>query len=254
MRVLVTGACGFIGAWVVRKLKALGVPMVLTDVRRDPTRLSVLVPDWEDVPFVADDLTRPEFLPAVIEREGIDRIIHLAAWQIPLCRQDPIGGAMVNVVGTLRVFEWARQFQGQIRRIVYASSAAVFGPPEMYPQKPVPEEVVLKPATHYGAFKVCNELCANAYWQEWGIASAGLRPSYRLRLRARCGRDSGHHDSVEGARFAPTLPHPLRRLDRLAICRRCGGCLRPLRPRRFGWGACLQFAGSAHDRRRLRAG
>ena len=206
MKVLVTGACGFIGAWVVRKLKALGVPMVLTDVRRDPTRLSVLVPDWEDVPFVADDLTRPEFLPAVIEREGIDRIIHLAAWQIPLCRQDPIGGAMVNVVGTLRVFEWARQLQGQIRRIVYASSAAVFGPPEMYPQKPVPEEVVLKPATHYGAFKVCNELCANAYWQEWGIASAGLRPHTVYGF----GRDVGVTADITTALKALVLRQPFR--------------------------------------------
>jgi len=83
---------------------------------------------------------------------------------------------MVNVIGTLRVFEAAKQLQGQIRRVVYASSVAVFSPPEMYAQTPIPENVPLKPVTHYGAFKVCNELCANAYWHESKIPSAGLRP------------------------------------------------------------------------------
>lgn len=176
MTVLVTGACGFIGAWVVKELKERNLPVVLTDLYRNGQRLSVLVPDWETLPFVEGDLTQPDFLPSVIERFGVDRIIHLAAWQIPLCRQDPIGGAMVNVIGTLQVFEAAKQFRQQVKHIVYASSVAVFGPPEMYEKMPVPEDVPIKPVTHYGAFKVCNELCANAYWHEHGIPSIGLRP------------------------------------------------------------------------------
>lgn len=176
MTVLVTGACGFIGAWVVKKLRERNLPVVLTDLYRSGQRLSVLVPDWETLPFVEGDITQPDFLTSVIERFGVDRIIHLAAWQIPLCRQDPIGGAMVNVIGTLRVFEAAKQLRQQVKHIVYASSVAVFGPPEMYGKMPVPEDVPLKPVTHYGAFKVCNELCANAYWHEHGISSIGLRP------------------------------------------------------------------------------
>lgn len=206
MTILVTGAAGFIGAWVVKKLQERGLPVVLTDLRRDGTRLSVLVPDWEALPFVEGDLTQPNFFSSLIGHWHIDRIIHLAAWQIPLCRQDPIGGAMVNVVGTLRVFEAAKEFRGQVKCIVYASSAAVFGPPDLYPKKPVGEEVILKPTTHYGAFKVCNELCANAYWHEQGIASAGLRPHTVYGF----GRDVGVTADITKALKAIVLKQPFR--------------------------------------------
>ncbi len=206
MSILVTGACGFIGAWVVKSLREKNLPIVLTDLKRDGTRLSVLVPDWEKLPFAEGDITEPEFLLDVAKQFQVERIIHLAAWQIPLCRQDPVGGALVNVVGTLRVFEAAKQLGGQIKRIVYASSVAVFGPAEMYEQKPVPENVPLKPVTHYGAFKVCNELCANAYWHEHGIPSAGLRPHTVYGF----GRDVGVTADITTALKAIVLGQPFR--------------------------------------------
>ena len=206
MSVLVTGACGFIGAWVVKNLCKRNLPVVLTDLKRDGTRLSMLVPDWESLPFVEGDITEPDFLVKIAERFSVERIIHLAAWQIPLCRKDPVGGAMVNVIGTLRVFEAAKQLQGQIKRVVYASSVAVFGPPEMYAQAPIPEDVPLKPVTHYGAFKVCNELCANAYWHESGIQSAGLRPHTVYGF----GRDVGVTADITTALKAIVLRQPFR--------------------------------------------
>lgn len=206
MSILVTGACGFIGAWVVKSLREKNLPIVLTDLKRNGTRLSVLVPDWEKLPFAEGDITEPEFLLDVAKQFQVERIIHLAAWQIPLCRQDPVGGALVNVVGTLRVFEAAKQLGGQIKRIVYASSVAVFGPAEMYEQKPVPENVPLKPVTHYGAFKVCNELCANAYWHEHGIPSAGLRPHTVYGF----GRDVGVTADITTALKAIVLGQPFR--------------------------------------------
>ncbi len=205
MALLVTGACGFIGAWVVKKLWEHNLPVVLTDLRRDGSRLSVLVPDWQDLPFVEGDLTDPQLLPSILARWEVDRIIHLAAWQIPFCRQDPVGGAMVNVIGTLRVFEAARQFP-PVRRVVYASSVAVFGPPEMYPQAPLPEEVPLRPVTHYGAYKVCNELCANAYWHEHKIACAGLRAHTVYGF----GRDVGVTADITTALKALVLKQPFR--------------------------------------------
>lgn len=206
MTVLVTGASGFIGSWVVRALRQRNVPMVLTDLQRDPKRLSVVVPDWEELTFIEGDITQSDFWSSVIGQFGIDRIIHLAAWQIPSCRQDPIGGAMVNVVGTLQVFEAAKRFREQVKRIVYASSVAVFGPPEFYPKVPIPEDVLLKPATHYGAFKVCNELCANAYWHENGIPSAGLRPHTVYGF----GRDVGVTADITRALKAIVLRVPFR--------------------------------------------
>ncbi|MFN4179271.1 MAG: NAD-dependent epimerase/dehydratase family protein [Armatimonadota bacterium] len=206
MSILVTGACGFIGAWVVRSLCEKKLPVILTDLKRDGTRLSVLVPDWQSLPFAEGDITEPEFLIEVAKQFQVERIIHLAAWQIPLCRQDPVKGAMVNVIGTLRVFEAAKQLREQIKRVVYASSVAVFGLPEMYNQVPIPEDVPLKPVTHYGAFKVCNELCANAYWHENGIPSAGLRPHTVYGF----GRDVGVTADITTALKALALKQPFR--------------------------------------------
>ncbi|MEM2066977.1 MAG: NAD(P)-dependent oxidoreductase [Nitrososphaerota archaeon] len=176
MAILVTGACGFIGAWTVRRLLELGEKVVLTDASEDLSRLRHVVEDAGKLPFVKGDIVEEGFIEDIVRRYGVDAIIHLAAFQIPQCRADPVRGALVNVVGTLRVFEAARKNRESVRRVVYASSAAVFGPPELYGSGPVQVNVPLRPTTHYGAYKVCNELTANAYWHESGIPSIGLRP------------------------------------------------------------------------------
>src|SRR5437899_2592746 len=112
--------------------------------------------------------------------EAAGRVEHgrapLAAWQVPLCRQDPSRGALINVVGTANVFEAARAGGSQVERIVYASSAAVFGPPDLYPPGPVKDEAPPRPATHYGVYKVANEETARVYWDEHKIPSMGFRP------------------------------------------------------------------------------
>jgi nucleoside-diphosphate-sugar epimerase len=82
----------------------------------------------------------------------------------------------VNVLGTLAVFEAASALKGQVERVVYASSAAVHGPADPATSGPIGDEVRLAPLTHYGAFKVCNELNARVYWLDRGITSVGLRP------------------------------------------------------------------------------
>jgi nucleoside-diphosphate-sugar epimerase len=63
-----------------------------------------------------------------------------------------------------------------VQRLVYASSAAVFGPPSAYPPGPLADDVSLVPTTHYGYFKCCNEGNARIYFQDHGLSSVGLRP------------------------------------------------------------------------------
>jgi len=176
MTTLVTGAFGCIGAWVVRGLLAGGERPVVFDLADDPWRLRMLVADdvARRVTAVRGDVTDRDALGGVVREHGIRRIVHLAAWQVPLCRQDPVRGASVNVVGTANVFEAARA--GRVERVVYASSAAVFGAPGLYPPGPVRDDAPRLPATHYGVYKVANEDTARISWEEHGIPSMGFRP------------------------------------------------------------------------------
>ncbi len=175
---LVTGAQGCIGAWVVYRLVEAGHSPVVYDLDPTPRRLQLIATPEEiaRVRFVTGDITDGERLERVIADYGVTHIIHLAALQVPACRADPLLGARVNVLGTLHVFEAARRAAGQVQRIVYASSAAVFGPPEIYSVDPVPDAGPLAPNTHYGVFKQCNEGNARVYWLDHGITSIGLRP------------------------------------------------------------------------------
>jgi len=63
-----------------------------------------------------------------------------------------------------------------VERIVYASSAGVFGPPGLYPPGPLRDDAPPHPATHYGVYKVANEATARVYWEEHRIRSSGFRP------------------------------------------------------------------------------
>jgi nucleoside-diphosphate-sugar epimerase len=178
MRVLLTGGYGCIGAWIVRQLLWRGDRAWIYDLKEDPRRLRLILPDSQlaQVGFHQGDVTDLENLKRAIAEHRITHIVHLAGLQVPTCRADPILGAKVNVIGTLAVFEAVRAFPAQVERLVYASSAAVFGPQTDYGAGPLADDVRLTPTTHYGYFKCCNEGNARVYYHDHGLSSIGLRP------------------------------------------------------------------------------
>jgi UDP-glucose 4-epimerase len=178
MRVLLTGGYGCIGSWITRNLLERGDEVWIYDLKEDPHRLCLILEADEirRVGFVPGDVTDLAALKQAISKHQITHLVHLAGLQVPVCRADPMLGAKVNVLGTLAVFEAVRHSEKQIQRLVFASSAAVFGPPEAYQNAPVSDAVLLTPTTHYGVFKCCNEGNARIYYQDHGLSSIGLRP------------------------------------------------------------------------------
>lgn len=176
MRVLVTGAQGCIGAWVVRALAKRGIDTLIFDTRSDTARLRLIAPELADrIPVEVGNIEDTAHLKRVVKDGGITHVVHLAAVLMPFCQANPVAGAMVNVVGTLNVFEAARD-AGRPVRIAYASSSAVWGPDEAYGGGKLTENDPLKPSTHYGVFKQANEGSARAFFLSNGISSVGLRP------------------------------------------------------------------------------
>jgi len=173
---LITGAHGFIGAWIVKRLLECGTRVVIFDKSVEPQRLRLIMSEAEiaQAEVVAGDITEEGNLLPVIDDFKITNLIHLAGLQVPTCRADPSLGAMVNVIGTINVFEAARQARDQINNVTYASSAAVFGISEE--EHAMTERDEPRPSTHYGVFKTCNEGNARVYHLDHGVNSIGLRP------------------------------------------------------------------------------
>jgi UDP-glucose 4-epimerase len=165
MRVLMTGGGGFLGAWLIRRLTAAGHDIRIFDASHDRTLLhDIAGPSVaETTDWISGDVS--DAAQVMAATEGCDGIIHLAGILTPACKADPIRGAQVNLLGTLNVFGAAEE-RG-IKRIVYASSAGVYGPTDG--RTPFP-------TTHYGAFKLACEGSARAYWEDARIASIGFRP------------------------------------------------------------------------------
>jgi nucleoside-diphosphate-sugar epimerase len=177
-RFLITGAKGFIGAWIVKNLVERGDRPFIFDLDHKSHRLEMLLSrdQMDSLGLITGDIRRLEDVDRAAAEHGITNIIHLAALQVPACAQNPPLGAEVNVGGTLNVFEVARRRKDTVRHVVYASSAAVFGPEEFYGDAAVKEGAQLRPGTHYGVFKECNEGNARVYYAQDGISSCGLRP------------------------------------------------------------------------------
>lgn len=173
---LVTGACGCIGAWVVRELLERGDEVVALDLSTERHRLdAVIEPEQaQQIHFIEADVVEASSIRNAIESSGATGIVHLAGMQVPSCRADPARGAMVNIVGTLNVLEAARDTG--CSRVVYASSAAVHGPPTGSSTQACSEQEFLDARTHYGVFKHANEGAARVMWHDHGLASVGLRP------------------------------------------------------------------------------
>jgi nucleoside-diphosphate-sugar epimerase len=174
-RFLVTGARGCIGAWVLRVLVDEGQEPVFFDLGSSDHRLELVLGDLRSrTTGIQGDITSLDQLEQALDEHEITNVIHLAALQVPFCRENPPLGAAVNVVGTTNVFEAVKRRNDRIARVVYASSAAVYG--SSIDGGVAPEDANDRPSTHYGVFKMANEGTARVYWQDDGVPSIGLRP------------------------------------------------------------------------------
>lgn len=167
--ILITGAGGCIGAWVLTLLRHTDIPAVAFDLSDNQRRVTLLRedPDEPDPTLIAwetGDIADADRVAAVFAKHKPEAVIHLAALQVPFCRADPAAGARANVLGTINMMECAAN--AKIKRFTYASSVAATA---------MDSEEWLE--TLYGAFKVCNEQTARVYWQERQLPSIGIRPS-----------------------------------------------------------------------------
>lgn len=200
---LVTGALGCLGAWTIKNLLDANANVVEFDLGTDVYRWRALM-DEETIAratLVHGDISEYSAVEQAVLAHRITHVLHLAALQVPFCKANPVAGAQVNVVGTVNVFQAAAKHRDQIERIVYASSAAVYGPPQMYSQIPVPVEGPLAPTTLYGSYKQDNENCARVFLNDHGVESVGIRPFVIYGV----GRDRGMTSQPTKAMLAAVL-------------------------------------------------
>ncbi len=205
-RFLVTGAAGCIGAWTIRALLDDGVDVVASDLSEDLRRLRLAsLGRASEVEFLQLDVTRTDDVVAAVGERGITHVVHLAGLQMPFCAANPPLGAMVNVVGTVNVFEAVKR-AGRSIGLAYASSAAVYGASASYSAGVVGDTSPLAPDSHYGVYKTANEGTARVYSLSDGLGSIGLRPLVVYGL----GRDQGMTAEPTKAMLAAAAGVPYR--------------------------------------------
>ncbi len=203
-RFFVTGALGCIGAWVVRNLVQEGTEVTVFDLGTDPHRLRLILTPEElaRVHFVAGDVTDLSLVELSMREAETTHIVHLAGLQVPFCKADPSLGARVNVVGTVNMFEAAKRVG--IKHLSYASSIAVYGLSEEYPETILSHDATPKPRSHYGVYKQANEGTARVYWLDDHVSSIGLRPY----IVYGPGRDQGMTSLPTKAMMAAAMGKP----------------------------------------------
>ncbi|MDB6075710.1 MAG: hypothetical protein JWO89_3350 [Verrucomicrobiaceae bacterium] len=174
-RWLVTGAAGFIGSHVVEQLLSLGQTVRVVDnyFSSQPGNLQAvrsIVGDVADrLEFINGDIRDADCCRAVVA--GVDNVIHLAALgSVPMSMDKPLECNEINVTGMLQVMQAAQD--AGIRRLVYASSSAVYGDDDLPTKR---EDSLGRPLSPYAASKFINEVYASTYAAAFGMETVGLR-------------------------------------------------------------------------------
>ncbi|MFO1169946.1 MAG: NAD-dependent epimerase [Hyphomicrobiaceae bacterium] len=178
MKVLVTGAAGFIGFHTTLALLARGDTVVGLDnlnAYYDPklkeARLAELTPR-NGFRFVKGDLENAALIEQLFREEKPDRVVHLAAQAgVRYSLENPGAYINSNIVGTLNILEGCRH--NAVQHLVYASSSSVYGMNTKMPFSV--HHNVDHPVSLYAATKKSNELMAHAYAHLYRIPATGLR-------------------------------------------------------------------------------
>jgi len=178
MKILLTGAAGFIGMTTALRLLARGDEVIGLDnlndyyeVRLKLDRLARLQP-LPGFRFVKMDVADREGLSALFAAERFDRVIHLAAQAgVRYSLQNPHAYVDSNIVGFMSMLEGCRH--SAVRHLVYASSSSVYGGNTKMPFSE--HDSVDHPVSMYAATKKANELMAHTYSHLFGLPTTGLR-------------------------------------------------------------------------------
>ncbi|HEJ9093877.1 TPA: NAD-dependent epimerase [Serratia odorifera] len=178
MKILVTGAAGFIGYHVAERLLAAGHHVVGIDNMNDyydvglkTARLDLLVgkPAFQ---FIALDLADRDGMAALFAEQQFQRVIHLAAQAgVRYSLENPMAYADSNLIGHLNVLEGCRH--NKVEHLLYASSSSVYGLNRKLPFST--EDSVDHPVSLYAATKKANELMSHSYSHLYGLPTTGLR-------------------------------------------------------------------------------
>jgi UDP-glucose 4-epimerase len=179
MAVMITGGTGFLGSYLTRHLvreKGItGKDLILFERYPNTERIADLL---NEVILVTGDITEPSELAAAIKTYNVDQVYHLAAILGDPSPTQVVSYMKVMCDGTLNVFEASRIFG--VKRVVYASSVAVYGRASFRGKQrgdELDEDDPPSPGSFYGMCKLYSENLAALYSRRFGLETVGLRPT-----------------------------------------------------------------------------
>jgi UDP-glucuronate 4-epimerase len=163
--ILVTGASGFVGSVVVRRLAAAGRSVIGTDI------VPPMRPFGDHVVFAQAD-SRDVLRHTALMSEGCDGIIHCGGISGPMLAQDnPVELLDINIRGSLNLLELARVFR--LRRFVMCSSVSAYGAADA--AAVVTEDEPLRASSAYGTSKAASDLLLQTFVAQYGVSATALR-------------------------------------------------------------------------------
>lgn len=167
-KVLIVGGAGFIGSHTADILMEQGVPVRILDNLSSGHRSNL--PDTHPLmEFIEGDMRNADTVKQAMQ--GISHVVHLAAQvSVVASLEDPEFSAQLNIIGYLNVLDAAKN--AGVKRMVYASSAAIYGEPHSLP---LTEDVPMQQLSPYGLEKKVNEDYADLYHRLHGFSALGMR-------------------------------------------------------------------------------
>jgi len=167
MKALVTGGAGFIGSHIVDRLLKEGHEVIVLDDFSTGHRSNLT--EHKSLTIVEGDISNFDTVKQCMQ--GVDWVFHKAAVaSVPKTVNDPIGSTAVNYQGTLHLLEAARH--GNVKRMVFASSAALYGDEPTLPKVETMCPVTLSP---YSVDKLASEFACGMYTKLYGVETVCLR-------------------------------------------------------------------------------
>lgn len=165
-KILVTGGAGYIGSHTVRVLQEQGYEVVVYDNLSTGRREAV-----RDCKFIEADLADRSALDKVFSEEAVDAVIHFAASvEVEESVRNPAKYFQNNVTNGLHLLD--AMVEHEVSKLVFSSSAAVYGEPQTVP---VTEDSPCKPTNPYGESKLIFEQFLKRYGEAYGVHSVSLR-------------------------------------------------------------------------------